>query len=163
MIVRKEIKDHNELYLYFNDQLIYKRWLNYGYGKVFDKGAWGRYTEKSITDFDLKDTPKMIHVTASLELLSSDKSGRDTPINCGYRPDHVLEYENGEVQYAFMGDIQFDDNISFNPGTTREVIVRFLSHQPIEKYLHYGQKWFIHEGSTLIGTAEMKEIKFLKS
>ncbi|WP_430817555.1 barstar family protein [Carboxylicivirga sp. RSCT41] len=50
MILRKEIKDDNELYLYFNDKLIYKRWLNYGYSKVFDKMAYGKDTFVSIIE-----------------------------------------------------------------------------------------------------------------
>ncbi|MEM0576709.1 barstar family protein [Flavobacterium polysaccharolyticum] len=50
MIIRKEIKDNNELYLYFNDKLIYKRWLNYGYSKVFDKMAYGKDTFVSIIE-----------------------------------------------------------------------------------------------------------------
>jgi hypothetical protein len=48
--IRKEIKDDNELYLYFNDKLIYKRWLNYGYSKVFDKMAYGKDTFVSIIE-----------------------------------------------------------------------------------------------------------------
>ncbi|TVZ55309.1 barstar (barnase inhibitor) [Lutibacter sp. Hel_I_33_5] len=50
MIIRKEIKDDNELYLYFNDRLIYKRWLNDGYSKVFDKMAYGKDTFVSIIE-----------------------------------------------------------------------------------------------------------------
>ena len=48
MKIRKEIKDDNELYLYFNGKLIYKRWLNLGYSKVFDKMAYGKDTFVSI-------------------------------------------------------------------------------------------------------------------
>lgn len=48
-MLRKEIKDDNELYLYFNDKLIYKRWLNHGYSKVFDRIAYGKDTFISIT------------------------------------------------------------------------------------------------------------------
>ena len=50
VIIRKEIKDDNELYLYFNDKLIYKRWLNYGYSKVFDKMTYGKDTFVSIIE-----------------------------------------------------------------------------------------------------------------
>ncbi|WGH76615.1 barstar family protein [Tenacibaculum tangerinum] len=50
MRIRKEIKDNNELYLYFNEKLIYKRWLNYGYSKVFDKMAYGKDTFVSIIE-----------------------------------------------------------------------------------------------------------------
>ncbi|QXP59007.1 barstar family protein [Olleya sp. HaHaR_3_96] len=50
MIIRKEIKDDNELYLYFNGKLIYKRWLNLGYSKVFDRFSYGKDTFISITE-----------------------------------------------------------------------------------------------------------------
>ena len=50
MIIRKEIKNDNELYLYFNNKLIYKRWLNYGYSKVFDKMAYSKDTFVSIIE-----------------------------------------------------------------------------------------------------------------
>ncbi|MEY8849846.1 barstar family protein [Psychroserpens sp. XS_ASV72] len=49
-MLRKEIKNDNELYLYFNDKLIYKRWLNQGYSKVFDRFAYGKGTFMSITE-----------------------------------------------------------------------------------------------------------------
>ena len=49
-MLRKEIKDDNELYLYFNDKLIYKRWLNQGYSKVFDRFAYGKHTSISIAE-----------------------------------------------------------------------------------------------------------------
>lgn len=49
-MLRKEIKDDNELYLYFNEKLIYKRWLNQGYSKVFDRFAYGKDTFLSITE-----------------------------------------------------------------------------------------------------------------
>ncbi|MBC3846821.1 barstar family protein [Winogradskyella echinorum] len=49
-MLRKEIKDDNELYLYFNEKLIYKRWLNQGYSKVFDRFAYGKDTFISITE-----------------------------------------------------------------------------------------------------------------
>ena len=48
MSIRKEISEDNELYLYMNGKLIYKRWLNLGYSKVFDKMAYGKNTFVSI-------------------------------------------------------------------------------------------------------------------
>ncbi|WP_109301211.1 hypothetical protein [Aquimarina sp. AU474] len=56
MSIRKEISEDNELYLWMNGKLIYKRWLNLGYSKVFDKMAYGRDTFVSIiTDEDGKN------------------------------------------------------------------------------------------------------------
>jgi len=49
-MLRKEIKNDNELYLYFNDKLIYKRWLDQGYSKVFDRFAYGKDTFITITE-----------------------------------------------------------------------------------------------------------------
>ncbi|MBT8206099.1 MAG: hypothetical protein KJO20_12050 [Eudoraea sp.] len=49
MIFKKETKD-NELYLYMNGKLIYKKWLNTGVSKVFDVQAYDKYTLKSIKD-----------------------------------------------------------------------------------------------------------------
>ena len=164
MIIRKEIKDDNELYLYFNEKLIYKRWLNLGYGKVFDTHAFGKYTDYSITDFDLDKTPEMIHVKARLTLVPTEQGGRKNGIVSGYRPNHVFEYQsNGQFKYAYMGDIQFDQTEWIKPGETKEVLVRFLSRQPIDEYMDIGRKWWIHEGPNKIGEAEIIGIEFPES
>ena len=49
MVFTKKTKD-NELYVYLNGKLIYKRWLRTGESKVFDVMAYDKYTEYSITD-----------------------------------------------------------------------------------------------------------------
>lgn len=163
MIIKKEIKDGNEFYLYFNGKLIFKKWLDHGYSKVFDHFAWGKYTEKSITDFDLEETPSLYHVKCKLTLFSYEEGGRETPIANGYRPNHVFEYEeDGTLKYTFIGDFQFGEDNRLKPGTTQEVTARFLAHQPIEQYLKVGQKWWIHEGSRKVGQAEMIKIELPK-
>lgn len=160
MIIRKEIKDDNEFYLWFNGQLIFKKWLNQGYSKVFERGAWGKYTSNSITDFDLKETPPFYKVKSKLHLLSSQEGGRKTHIENGYRPDHVFEYEeSGIVKYAFIGDIQLNGQKKLEPGDSTIATIRFLTHQPIEQHLEIGKKWWIHEGPVKIGNAEIIDIK----
>ena len=49
MVFKKETKD-NELYVYMNGKLIYKKWLNTGESKVFDLIAYDKYTLKSISE-----------------------------------------------------------------------------------------------------------------
>jgi hypothetical protein len=49
MIFKKETKE-NELYVYMNGKLIYKKWLNTGESKVFDLIAYDKYTLKSINE-----------------------------------------------------------------------------------------------------------------
>ncbi|CAL2101807.1 conserved protein of unknown function [Tenacibaculum sp. 190130A14a] len=162
MIIKKEIKN-NEFYLYFNGKLVFKKWLDQGYSKVFDHFAWGKYTEKSITDFDLDETPPLYHVTCKLTLYSKEAGGRKTSIANGYRPNHVFEYEkDGTLKYTYVGDFQFGEGNLLAPGTTKNVTARFLTTQPIEKYLYIGQKWWIYEGSRKIGEAEMIKIELPK-
>lgn len=49
MVFTKETKN-NELYVYMNGRLIYKRWLATGQSMVFDKMAYTKYTLKSIKE-----------------------------------------------------------------------------------------------------------------
>lgn len=159
MAIRKEISKDNELYLWMNGKMIYKRWLNTGQSIIIDKQVFSKYSEYSITDFDSKNTPKFVILKANFELMSIENGGRKTAINSGYRPDHVFEYkQNGMFKYAFMGDIQLDDNEPMMPGDNRIVTVRFLFHQPIDRYLNIGRKWDLLEGPTKIGKAEIIEI-----
>lgn len=160
MHIKKEIKDDNEFYLSFNGKVIFKKWLDHGYSKVFDRFAWGKYTETSITDLDLEETPPLFIVKAKLQLYTTENGGRDYGIKSGYRPNHVFEYDaDGKIDYTFIGDVSFDQKDLILPGESLDVIVRFLAHQPVEKYLHFGQKWWIHEGPRKIGQAEIYDIK----
>jgi len=49
MVYTEETKD-NELYVYMNGKLIYKKWLNTGQSKIFDVMAYDKYTLKSIEE-----------------------------------------------------------------------------------------------------------------
>lgn len=158
MIITKEISKDNELYVYMNGKCIYKRWLDAGYSKVFDVIAFDNYTGSSITDIEINKTDELIYVRAKLALKSTLEGGRETGFVSGYRPNHVFEYVNGKLLNTFIGDINFDHSDLFLPGETHEVLIRFLFHMPIEKYLNVGRKWWIHEGLKIIGEAEMLEI-----
>ena len=50
MAIHTKISEDNELYVYINGKLIYKRWIDGGYSKVFDKFAYGRGTFVSIVE-----------------------------------------------------------------------------------------------------------------
>lgn len=49
MVFKEKTKD-NELYVYLNGKLIYKKWLNSGKSKVFDVMAYDKYTLKTIKE-----------------------------------------------------------------------------------------------------------------
>ncbi len=156
MAILKEIRG-NELYLWMNGNLIYKRWLDMGVSKVFDVMAYDKYTLCSITDLDLETSPDLILVTTKLRMKSSAQGGRQTGFANGFRPNHVFEYENGRPSGTFIGDIRFEGQDLILPGEETIVTVRFLMSMPIEKYLFIGRRWWIHEGERCIAEAEMLE------
>lgn len=49
-MVFKETTIDDELYVYLNGKLIYKKWLNTGQSAVFDVLAYDKYTTKSIKE-----------------------------------------------------------------------------------------------------------------
>lgn len=158
MAIVKEIKG-NELYLWMNGNLIYKRWLDKDTSKVFDKMAYGKYTYTSFTDLEINNTDQLVIVRALFKANKTEEGGRSTPFKSGLRPNHVFESPSvKKPRNTFVGDINFDDRDLFYPGEEAEVIVRFLFHMPIEQYLHKGRRWWIYEGDIKTGEAEILEI-----
>ncbi len=147
----------NELYLYMNGSLIYKRWLYTGQSKVFDIMAYDKYTYTSIRAIEFENPGvDLIPVKARVKLYKKEDGGRETGILSGHYPDHVFEYDaTGKAPRTFAGDIVFEGPSRIEPGETRELIVRFLINQPIHQYLHKGKVWWLHEGAKIIGEAEL--------
>lgn len=155
MAILKRIED-DELYLYMNGALIFKRWLSSGNSIIIDVMAYDKYTLMSYKDLQYENSNGLLPVKAKIKLKETDEGGRKTGIASGYRSDHVFEYGNdGKVNQAFMGDIIFENQSTIEPGEEKIVTVRFLLNQPIEKYLNKGQVWWIHEGPNLVGSAEI--------
>lgn len=155
MAILKKIEG-NELYLYMNGNLIYKRWLDTGQSKVFDVTAYDKYTLTSIRDLEYENNGGLLSVKAKLKLNTTEEGGRQTGIISGYRLNHVFEYnDNGQLLQTYIGDIIFEGKPTIDPGEEREVTVRFLINQPIEKYLEKGRIWWIYEGPRQIGRAEI--------
>jgi hypothetical protein len=156
MLITKEISEDNELYLYINGKLIYKRWLNTGQSKIFDVMAYDKYTYSSYTDLDIKNSQNLIYVRAKLRLKTTEKGGREYGIKSGYRPNHVFEYkENGELKETFIGDIQFPNLQFLDLGKEYEVMIRFPLVQRIERFMDKERKWWIYEETNQIGEAQI--------
>ncbi|MCR8561361.1 hypothetical protein KXD93_27155 [Mucilaginibacter sp. BJC16-A38] len=156
VIVSKKI-ENNELYLYMNGKLIYKRWLETGQSKVFDVMAYDKYTLTSIRDLEYDNAPYgLMPIRAKIRLKATAEGGRKTGFISGYRPNHVFEYpKDGGLLQTFEGDITFDGQQTIEPGETKIVTIRFILNQPLEKYLDKGRTWWIHEGGNLIGEGEI--------
>ena len=53
MIIKQQIG--NELYVYMNGSLLYKRWLNYRYGMIFcNKWGYRPFTANDVNGFKLR-------------------------------------------------------------------------------------------------------------
>ena len=162
-LIHKELTENNELYLYMNGVLIYKRWLNTGQSKVFDVLAYDKYTYSSYTDLDVKNSRYLINVRAKIRLNKTEEGGRITGIKSGYRPNHVFEYqENGDMVEAFMGDISFENLEILELGKEHLVQIRFPLIQRIERFMDKERKWWIHEGPRKIGEAEIIDFELPK-
>lgn len=107
MVSYKKI-ENNELYVYQNGVLIYKKWLDTGYSKVFDLMAYDKYTLTSYNDATYKNSNCLIEVKAELVLKPTQDGGRRTGFISGYRPNHVFEQKPGEILQTFIGDIIFN-------------------------------------------------------
>lgn len=155
MAILKKI-ERNELYLFMNGNLIYKRWLDTGQSKIFDIMAYDKYTLTSIRDLDYEENGAVLTINAKLKLKTTEEGGRQNGIISGYRPNHVFEYkDNEQFLQTYIGDIIFEGKQLFEPGEEREVKVRFLLNQPIEKYINKGRIWWIHEGQKQVGQLEI--------
>lgn len=97
-------------------------------------------------------------VKAKFKLRATNQEGRLTAIKSGYRPNHVFEYVEGQILSTYIGEIQFDRDEWIQPGEERVVTVQFVFVPEIEKYLVAGRKWWIHEGSKVVGEAEIVEV-----
>lgn len=158
MPILKKI-ENNELYLYMNGRLIYKRWLDTGQSKVFDSMAYDKYTLTSFKDMSHENPKDLICVKARLKMKTTAEGGRTSGFISGYRPNHVFERNEGKAFQTFIGDIVFEGQSTIEPGEEKIVTVRFLLCMPLEQYMNVGRKWWIQEASRVIGEAEI--ISFL--
>jgi len=104
-------------------------------------------------------TNDLIIVKANIYLLTPAEGGRTTGITSGYRPNHVFEKPHDiKDVHAYIGDIQFDEHDSIQPGQTKTVTVRFLRNPIVKQYIKVGQKWFIYEVPRLVAEGEIIEV-----
>jgi hypothetical protein len=124
-MLRKEIKNDNELYLYFNNKLIYKRWLNQGYSKVFDKFAYGKDTFITITDDENGEVRRRKKI-----FLNGDFC--DSKLDFWNKYVAELDYKSGK---GFSKTIDaFNDAITAEgPGFPGDCIIEIIGTKKLEK------------------------------
>ena len=125
MIIRKEIKDDNELYLYFNGKLIYKRWLNLGYSKVFDKMAYGKDTFVSIVTDENGKTRHKRKIFINGEFCESKQD---------FWNKYVAEIDSESAKHFGKNIDAFNDAITAEgPGFPGDCIIEIIGTEKLEK------------------------------
>jgi len=101
----------------------------------------------------------LIIVKAKITMKSTEDGGRHFSFKSGYRPNHVFELpENLQDLKTYIGDILFDDQELFEPGTAKVVTVRFLNILDIQRYISIGRKWYINEAVRTLGFGEIMSV-----
>ena len=132
MIIEKKISDDNELYLYFNGKLIYKRWLNYGYSKVFDKMTYGKDTFVSIIDDENGKTKHLRKIFINGEFCETKKD---------FWNKYISEIGSESGKNFGKNLDAFNDAITAEgPGFPGDCIIEIVGTEKLEKI--FGKKDF---------------------
>jgi translation elongation factor EF-Tu-like GTPase len=101
----------------------------------------------------------IINIKAKLTLHTKENGGRESGIETGYRPNHVMEYlpNSNDFPTTYIGQRDFDKDRIY-PGETENVKIMFLRHQNIKELLKKGRVWWFNEGARKIGEAGVLEI-----
>ena len=91
---------------------------------------------------------------AELKYLSTEQGGRKTPANSGYRPQ--VKFDFAEMQTS--GQQTFIDKETVYPGEKVDAKIKILSPDYFADCLTEGMNFEFREGSTLIGTGQIKYI-----
>jgi len=95
-------------------------------------------------------------VRASLTLLPATARGRRSDSQVRWRPNHNFGLPDGSDFY--IGQVEFDDVGTIEPGRTRNVVVRFLDGPGLTEQLVPGRSWRIQEGPVVVATATVVEV-----
>ena len=132
MVIRKKIKDDNELYLYVNDKLIYKRSLDQGYSKVFDKMAYGRDTFVSIIEDEKGNIRYRRKIFINGECCETKEDFWDQYVA-------QIDFESGKY-FGKNLDAFTDAITAAGPGFPGDCIIEIISTKKLEQL--FGKKDF---------------------
>lgn len=91
---------------------------------------------------------------AELHYLTTHQGGRNTPVFSGYRPQ--VKFDFSEMQTS--GQQTFIDKETVFPGDKVEAKIKILSPENFAYCLTEGMNFLFVEGSTVIGTGQIKHI-----
>lgn len=136
MAIHKEIKG-DELYLWMNGKIIYKRWLKTGHSKVFDIRAYDKKTFLSIVE----DQNGMVRIRRKIFIDGN---------NCNSKADFWNQYTSqisAESAEHFGKNLDaFNDAITgAGPGFPGECLIEILGKNKLKQVLGIKEFNFIHK------------------
>jgi len=98
-----------------------------------------------------------IRVLARVEVVTTEKGGRQGPFTKGFRPNH--NFGKDADRFFFIGQIEVPDDEWVYPGETRDLLITFLNARGLADLLKLGRKWRIQEGPRLVATGTVLSIE----
>jgi translation elongation factor EF-Tu-like GTPase len=97
-----------------------------------------------------------IVVEAEIRLLSADEGGRSQPLTRAFRPNH--NFGGPEDRNMFVGQVELPENDAWQPGESRDLMVRFLNVHGLAEKLKVGAEWRLQEGRRLVAVGTIKRV-----
>ncbi len=101
---------------------------------------------------------KVVHVRASVRLLTTADGGRSGPIKGSYRPNHNF-FGPDDTNMA-IGFVDVPNAAELKPGESAELQIAFWSWPELEGQIYPGRQWRIQEGGKLVGIGTVLVSRF---
>ena len=97
------------------------------------------------------ETPLIAKVR--FELYPGEMSGKTRGYLSTVRPNHYI----AELGYTVIGSVDFEGG-RIELGETRDAIISYVYHEPLERLLAGGLRYEVREGSRTVGLVEVVQV-----
>jgi hypothetical protein len=87
------------------------------------------------------------------EMLPGEASGKTRGYLSNVRPNHYI----ADLGYTVIGNVEFDGG-RIELGETRDAIISYFHHEPLERLLVPGLRYEVREGRRTVGMVEIVEV-----
>ena len=120
--------------------------------KFFNESNFDKIIENILSYYT--EEFKKVDFIAELQYLSTEKGGRKTPANSGYRPQIKFDF----IEMQTSGKQTFIDKEIVYPGEKVDAKIKILSPNFFTNCLTEGMYFEFNEGAKIIGTGKIKFI-----
>ena len=99
---------------------------------------------------------KDVRILAQIELLATERGGRELPIKGSYRPNH--NFFGSDNRDMSMGPIELPTDGQLSPGESLEVEMTLFVWPELVPELDVGRQWRIQEGAKIVRTGTILKL-----